>query len=893
MSLAHSHEDAPHAAAADLVIAELLTTAGLADPYTRFERLRAMGRAVPTPLGLVLTGYDDCQSALRNQSLRSDAAASFEPLLGASWNDNQALKLLAESLLFLEGSAHNRVRKLVVGAFTPTAVAGWQPTIDAIAEQLLADVAQRLHAGEEVDLVESLARPLPIAVMAELLGLPHTDAAHLQSMIAMIADLNVGLVVGDDALQQAHRIGGDLDGYLRSVLTGSKAVAGIMGRIALDTSDGISDDDRVSLAFILLAAGFETTAMLVANAVSLLLDNVEEWTKLSDDPGYAELVIEETLRLQAPAAFTTRFAIDATTVGGTEVAAGESLVMVLAAANRDPEKFTNASQFQPSRYQDKTATPPLSFGSGIHHCLGSTLARSEGMAVMNRLYMLGAPTNLRLVRPITWRPSLALRGVESLVIARHQPTADVINRDQTSTSANSMETNARRRRRATNSLVRGLVTGFVGAKVRAKLVRGERRAEIKEAFAAESAAKAVEVMGDLKGVTMKMGQMASFLGATMPDVAKRSLAALQSNAPAMTPGLAEATVEKAFGQSLSKLFAEWSHTPVAAASIGQVHRARLHDGREVAVKVQYPGVGDAMAADLKDQARMTKLFSRFAMRSLDADTLSKELSERINQELDFVNEANHQREFAARYSGHPFIRVPSVIAERSNRTVLTSTWADGENWSTFLGHATQHHKDRAGEIIARFVFGSTRRYRHFNADPNPGNFLFHPTAEFITFLDFGLSKKVDAVDDKRLWLLVDSLMDDTPGADISRASIDGGYLREDHDLDPELLARFLKATSDFFDVSPFTVTTEWLAKVMKTTFLFEGEYSVIRNKLSTQADFFLRDRTYWGMLGVLAELEATASWRPINNEYRNDSPPSSPLGSAEYAWYQAKANRTS
>lgn len=121
----------------------------------------------------------------------------MRPLLGERWHENRALKLLAESLLFLEGSAHNRVRKLVAGAFTPAAVAGWQPTIDAIAEQLLANVAARLEAGEEVDLVEALARPLPIAVMAELLGLPRSDAARLRSMIGAIADLNVGLVVGD------------------------------------------------------------------------------------------------------------------------------------------------------------------------------------------------------------------------------------------------------------------------------------------------------------------------------------------------------------------------------------------------------------------------------------------------------------------------------------------------------------------------------------------------------------------------------------------------------------------------------------------------------------------------------------------------------------------------
>jgi cytochrome P450 len=134
--------------AADLIVAELVTTAGLADPYARLERLRNLGRAVPSTLGVVLTGYEDCQEALRNSTLLSDANATFEPLLGVQWRDNRALSLLANSMLFLEGGAHNRVRRLVASAFTPIAVASWQPTIEHIVEELLADVDQRLASGE-------------------------------------------------------------------------------------------------------------------------------------------------------------------------------------------------------------------------------------------------------------------------------------------------------------------------------------------------------------------------------------------------------------------------------------------------------------------------------------------------------------------------------------------------------------------------------------------------------------------------------------------------------------------------------------------------------------------------------------------------------------------------
>jgi predicted unusual protein kinase regulating ubiquinone biosynthesis (AarF/ABC1/UbiB family)/cytochrome P450 len=893
----------PDTIVADLVVAELVTTAGLADPYARLERLRAIGPAVPSTLGVILTGYDDCQAALRNPALVSDANATFAPLLGPAWRENRSLSLLSDSLLFLEGAAHHRVRKLVAAAFTPAAVEGWQATIQQIADDLLADVASRLAGGEQVDLVASLARPLPIAVMAELLGLPRTDATHLQTMIGEVANLNVGLVMGEDDMARVHEVGLALDAYLRSALgigdtcaPTTAAQPGVLGRIALDANETVSDDDRVSLAFILLAAGFETTAMLVGNAMHLLLESPVEWHALATNSSRASLIVEETLRLQAPAALTTRFASAHTNVGGLSVEPATSIAMFLAAANRDPDKFTNPAIFDPSRYGDADndahaatpkAPPPLSFGSGMHHCLGSILARSEATAVLRRLAVLGDRDHLVVVQPATWRPTIALRGVESLVIARRSSVTRIPHPTNGSETPATNVVTGRARRRKANRLMGGLVVGYAATRAKALLLRGERKQEARDAYAAASAAKAVEVMGDLKGVTMKMGQMASFLAPTMSDVAKRSLVALQSSAPPMALGEAEAAIERALGKRVNELFAHWSPVPVAAASIGQVHRARLHDGREVAVKVQYPGIADAIASDLKDSARMNKLMQRFAMRSLDAETLSRDVGERITQELDFRIEANHQREFAKRFQGHPFVNIPDVIDNLSTDTVLVTTWVEGENWATFLSHATQDEKNRAGEIIARFMFMSTRRYRHFNADPNPGNFIFDPNTKRITFIDFGLAKKITADYDKRMWLLWDSIIDQSTAEQISQGSIDGGYLNAGHGLDVDLLRRYMNTGAEFYTQHPFTATPEWYASVMKTIFLFEGGYASVRNKLTTEADFFLRDRVYWGVLGILAELNATADWGPIANEYRRNMAASSPLGELEAVWLQS------
>ncbi len=511
--------------------------------------------------------------------------------------------------------------------------------------------------------------------------------------------------------------------------------------------------------------------------------------------------------------------------------------------------------------------------------------------MLQRLAVLGDHDRLAVVQPVMWRPVLALRGIESLVVARVKPASSKAElAESATTQTDAVATNVvtgRARRRKANRLMGRLVAGYAATHVKTLFLRGERKQEAKDAYAAASATNAVEVMGDLKGVTMKMGQMASFLAPTMSDAAKRSLIALQSSAPPMAAGEAEAAIERALGKHVEELFAQWSPVPVAAASIGQVHRARLHDGRQVAVKVQYPGIADAMESDLKDVVRINKLTQRFAMRNLDSETVSRDLSERITQELDFRIEANHQREFAQRFVDHPFVNIPEVIDDLCTKTVLVTTWVDGENWPTFLSHATQAEKDRAGEIIARFMYMSTRRYRHFNADPNPGNFIFDPEAKRITFIDFGLAKKITADYDQRMWLLWDSVMDQSNGEQISKGAIDGGYLHADHGIDLELLQRYMHTGVEMYAQHPFTATPEWYAHVMKTVFLFEGGFTSIRSKLTTEADFFLRDRVYWGVLGILAELRATADWGPISNEYRRNMAPSSPLGELEAIWLRS------
>jgi predicted unusual protein kinase regulating ubiquinone biosynthesis (AarF/ABC1/UbiB family) len=214
----------------------------------------------------------------------------------------------------------------------------------------------------------------------------------------------------------------------------------------------------------------------------------------------------------------------------------------------------------------------------------------------------------------------------------------------------------------------------------------DRHAELDAAFELQTAESIAAALGNMKGAMMKLGQMASYLDQGLPEPVRQALAELQANAPPMSAALAATVVEEELGQPPDEVFATWDPTPIAAASIGQVHRAITHDGRAVAVKVQYPGVGDAIRADL-DNAGM--LFGAMGMLfpGLEPEPLVEELRTRVVEELDYRLEADNQRLFADFYEGHPFIHIPAVVDELCAERVLTTELAEGarfdevERWS--------------------------------------------------------------------------------------------------------------------------------------------------------------------------------------------------------------------
>ncbi|NCY17838.1 MAG: hypothetical protein EBX39_13995, partial [Actinobacteria bacterium] len=251
-----------------------------------------------------------------------------------------------------------------------------------------------------------------------------------------------------------------------------------------------------------------------------------------------------------------------------------------------------------------------------------------------------------------------------------------------------------------------------------------------------------ERLGNMKGALMKLGQMASYVDEGLPGPLREALAQLQSNAPPMSAELAAGVIERELGAPPEQVFVEWDPVPLASASIGQVHRAVVLDPttgleRAVAVKVQYPGVGDSITADLSNADLLGAILKQ-GFGGLNPDDMVAEIKERITDELDYALEARNQAVFAEHYRDHPFIHIPEVLPTFCTSRVLTTELVNGHTWAEVLTWS-QEQRDLVGETLFRFVFRSLYGMHLFNGDPHPGNYLFHGDGR-VTFLDFGLVK---------------------------------------------------------------------------------------------------------------------------------------------------------
>ena len=409
-----------------------------------------------------------------------------------------------------------------------------------------------------------------------------------------------------------------------------------------------------------------------------------------------------------------------------------------------------------------------------------------------------------------------------------------------------------------------------------------RRAELEERFAIRTAEDVAKELGNMKGAIMKAGQMFSFIAEGLPPEAQAALATLQADVPPMAPSLAEQVVRDELGKDPEHLFLDWDPVPVAAASIGQVHKAVLRDGREVAVKVQYPGVDKAIKGDLDNAEMLYGMFSSFALRNMDVKAIVDELRERMGDELDYRLEARHQTEIAEIYRGHPWIRIPTVIPEYSSQRVLTSEWVEGMRWDDLLETGSPDVKQHAAEVLFRFAQGSINRHGLFNGDPHPGNYRFHHDGS-VTFLDFGLVKRWTQGELEVMQPVLDAALARDPQG-LADAMVASRFLPADHGLDPQRIFDYVSAPYEPYMHDTFTFTRPWLAEMLGKMLDISGGNLEVIKQLNMPASYVILDRVVWGMSALLARLGATGPFGAILAEYRKDAPPATDLGRQEAAW---------
>ena len=417
----------------------------------------------------------------------------------------------------------------------------------------------------------------------------------------------------------------------------------------------------------------------------------------------------------------------------------------------------------------------------------------------------------------------------------------------------------------------------------------ERQRELDAAFELRTAEQIADVLGDMKGALMKLGQMASFIDQGLPEPIREQLAQLQQNAPPMSAELAAGVVESELGAPPEQLFAEWDPVPLASASIGQVHRAITRDDRAVAVKVQYPGVDEAIRADL-DNAGMLIHALPMLFQGLEAGPLVEELRARLVEELDYHNEAANQRLFAQAYHDHPFIHVPDVLDELSTARVLTTELAEGARYSELLSWS-QAEKDLAAEAIYRFVFRSLYRLHVFNGDPHPGNYLFRPGGH-VTFLDFGLVKHFTEDEVATFTKMIDSMVIRRDPAAFRTVIEHAGLLPHGSPFDDQMIEDYFGHFYEFvLEDEPVTITPEWSSQSLQRFFDANGPFGPIMKAANVPPSFVIIQRINLGLFAILGQLHATANFRRIAEELWPwvDAPPSTPLGEAERDWLASRA----
>ena len=407
----------------------------------------------------------------------------------------------------------------------------------------------------------------------------------------------------------------------------------------------------------------------------------------------------------------------------------------------------------------------------------------------------------------------------------------------------------------------------------------------------ETALKMVGALGQMKGAAMKLGQFASFIDTEFlpeeySEIYQEQLAKLRTDAPAMPWEKVEKVLEEEYdGEPISELFAEFEEEAFAAASIGQVHRAELLDGRRVAVKIQYPGIAEAMDADLRNMGTIVRL-ARALAPGLDAKAIAGEIRERMMEELDYEYEAQNQRSFARAYLDHPFIYVPEVITRLSRRRVLVTELVEGLGFEE-IKQLPHEERSRFGEIVFRGSIGSTFHLQHFNADPHPGNYILMKD-DRVAFIDFGMTKKLDNEQIVLQQRAFDAASRNDPEA--FRAALhDLGFIKKPSKLDAERLMEHMMAVGGWYiEDREIEISARRVMKIIESTNDPRSEYYDLMRRESLPAEELMGRRMEIGVVAVLGQLRAKRNWHRIMREWVYADPPATELGEQEWEYFEGR-----
>jgi predicted unusual protein kinase regulating ubiquinone biosynthesis (AarF/ABC1/UbiB family) len=382
------------------------------------------------------------------------------------------------------------------------------------------------------------------------------------------------------------------------------------------------------------------------------------------------------------------------------------------------------------------------------------------------------------------------------------------------------------------------------------------------------------VLGELKGGAMKLGQALSIFEAALPpEIAepyRATLTKLQESAPPLPASTVHRVLAGDFGEDWRERFAEFDDQPVAAASIGQVHRAVWYDGRQVAVKIQYPGAGKALLNDFTQLSRAGRLFA-VLMPGLDAKPLLDELRSRVAEELDYHLEATSQQAFADAYAGDPDIYVPNVVIATDH--VLVTDWMGGTQLSKIISDGTKEERDRAGILLVRFLFSGPARAGLLHADPHPGNFRLLDDGR-LGVLDFGAVDRLPNGFPTFIGKLLRIMHEDGEIGEVEQELRAQGFLREGIEVDLDALRAFLGPMAEPSAVESFKFSREWLrGQAAQVTDL---RPSNITRKFNVPPSYILIHRVSTAGIGVLCQLECEGPFRAEVLKYLPGYEPDAP-----------------